>query len=385
MVLPLHNYMKNPNWTLEEDQILKKYYGILPYKDILQQLPTYRTVSSIRNRVHQLDIKLLPQGKNQFSHPSVSVDDNFFTKLSEHNCYWGGFIAADGCVKRGDILKVKLSCRDTPHLLLFKDSIGYAGKHTYQSIVNKSGKTTYSIEVSVQSRQVCSDLYEHFGIGPRKTWILKFPDLPSRLLDCWIVGYIDGDGTVGYYGSKGQQKYLNIIVVGTKSVCEGIKSRFAEVLGDSINNKIACDNGLFRFSISGQKAVEIYQHYRNLEIPKLRRKWAYVPKNWGYELWVANNEDYCGKVLYLNKGKRFSYHHHRLKDETFYLESGKLLLRYSFDDDLNESHFATFLPGNIFHVPVGLNHQVIAVENSLMFEFSTQHFDSDSYRIINGD
>ena len=48
----------------------------------------------------------------------------------------------------------------------------------------------------------------------------------------------------------------------------------------------------------------------------------YVPKGWGYEKWIVNNEMYCGKLLFIEKGKRCSWHYHKIKDETFYLQSG---------------------------------------------------------------
>ena len=54
----------------------------------------------------------------------------------------------------------------------------------------------------------------------------------------------------------------------------------------------------------------------------------HVPKGWGYEKWIVNTEEYCGKLLFLNEGKRCSWHYHKLKDETFYLQSGKILLYY---------------------------------------------------------
>ncbi len=36
-------------------------------------------------------------------------------------------------------------------------------------------------------------------------------------------------------------------------------------------------------------------------------------------------------------------------------------------------------------VPSGLVHQMEALEDGERYEFSTQHFDSDSYRLIKGD
>ena len=41
--------------------------------------------------------------------------------------------------------------------------------------------------------------------------------------------------------------------------------------------------------------------------------------------------------------------------------------------------------GDNFHVYTGLRHQMFALEDTELFEFSTQHFDEDSYRIIKGD
>lgn len=108
-------------------------------------------------------------------------------------------------------------------------------------------------------------------------------------------------------------------------------------------------------------------------------------KNWGHEKWIVNNEQYCGKLLFFHQNKRCSWHYHKIKDETFYLQSGLILLKHSFDDDITLAKEARLRPGDSFHIPVGLRHQMLALLPSELFEFSTQHFDSDSYRIIKGD
>ena len=110
-----------------------------------------------------------------------------------------------------------------------------------------------------------------------------------------------------------------------------------------------------------------------------------VHKGWGFEKWIVNNEEYCGKLLYFVKGKKCSYHYHKIKDETFYVQSGKILLRYSDDDDYDNAKEIILNPGDKFHIYRGLRHQMEAIEDTEMFEFSTQHFDSDSHRVIPGD
>lgn len=109
-----------------------------------------------------------------------------------------------------------------------------------------------------------------------------------------------------------------------------------------------------------------------------------VEKGWGYELWIVN-KDYCGKLLHFVRGKKCSWHYHKVKEEVFYLQSGRLRVHFSHSDDLAAASFVVLLPGNTFYVPTGLRHQMVAEEDSDLFEFSTHHEDADSIRIVKGD
>ena len=109
------------------------------------------------------------------------------------------------------------------------------------------------------------------------------------------------------------------------------------------------------------------------------------PKGWGYEKWIVNTDKYCGKILFFEEGKQCSWHYHKLKDETFYVQSGEILLRYGKIDDYDTSETIVLKPGDKFYVPPGLRHQMTGIKNTELFEFSTQHFEDDSYRIIRGD
>lgn len=110
-----------------------------------------------------------------------------------------------------------------------------------------------------------------------------------------------------------------------------------------------------------------------------------VTKNWGYELIIVNNEKYCGKILHIYAGKKFSWHHHLVKEETFYIARGRVKLLYGWDKDITRSNELILGPDSSFDVAPGLNHQLIALEDSDVIEFSTHHEDSDSIRIIKGD
>ena len=111
----------------------------------------------------------------------------------------------------------------------------------------------------------------------------------------------------------------------------------------------------------------------------------FVKKGWGHELWIINKPEYCGKLLFFEKGKRCSWHHHKIKDEVFYLQSGKLLVKYSQQDDIGQAEELVLEPGQNFYIYPGLRHQMIALEDSELFEFSTDHVDSDTLRVLKGD
>lgn len=107
-------------------------------------------------------------------------------------------------------------------------------------------------------------------------------------------------------------------------------------------------------------------------------------KGWGREVWLANHEKYCGKLLEFNAGASFSMHYHMLKHETFYVLKGSLKLELYDLSDATE-HEVELKQGSITEIPAGNPHKLTALEDSVVIEISTQHFESDSYRIIPGD
>jgi mannose-6-phosphate isomerase-like protein (cupin superfamily) len=109
------------------------------------------------------------------------------------------------------------------------------------------------------------------------------------------------------------------------------------------------------------------------------------PKGWGREIWIANNPLYCGKILEIRKGRRCSLHYHKLKTESFYLHKGRLRIRVKDSADSDRLDEFEISPGDCMDVAPGFVHQMEALEDSELFEFSTQHFDTDSYRLVKGD
>jgi mannose-6-phosphate isomerase-like protein (cupin superfamily) len=109
-----------------------------------------------------------------------------------------------------------------------------------------------------------------------------------------------------------------------------------------------------------------------------------IPKGWGEEIIIENNELYCGKLLIFKAGCKFSMHFHMIKDETWYINEGEFLYKWinCHNADIHEEKLTK---GMVIRQRPGQPHQLIALTDGVIFEVSTHHMDSDSYRIWKGD
>ena len=107
-----------------------------------------------------------------------------------------------------------------------------------------------------------------------------------------------------------------------------------------------------------------------------------VEKTWGYELWIHNDSDYCGKLLVFTKqGNKFSMHYHLKKKETWYVQEGGFDFHW-IDVENGKRKRKIIKEGDSVLIERGQPHQLTALtDNSTIVEVSTEHFDEDSYRI----
>ena len=98
-----------------------------------------------------------------------------------------------------------------------------------------------------------------------------------------------------------------------------------------------------------------------------------VPKSWGREEWIVNDE-YCGKFLHVNAGKSSSLHYHKTKKETYCILKGTIHLRLNGTGRLlGEMEIATIEPGQ--------THQFTGITDAVILEVSTHHDDEDTVRL----
>lgn len=109
-----------------------------------------------------------------------------------------------------------------------------------------------------------------------------------------------------------------------------------------------------------------------------------VEKGWGSELIWATNDKYCGKMMNFNQGAKFSMHFHREKDETWYVQSGKFIVRWINTSDASQRE-DILNEGAVWHNPPLLPHQLICIEAGTIIEVSTPDSVEDNYRVMPGD
>lgn len=127
-------------------------------------------------------------------------------------------------------------------------------------------------------------------------------------------------------------------------------------------------------------------------------------KSWGFEYWFENNEHYCGKIIQVRNGEWSSngaFHYHKLKDETFLVLNGTLILDILDMNEILKSqidhciikpydpvygnplvHRYYLYPYNYLRLKPGVLHRFSGFEGEAIFtETSTTHLEEDSYRI----
>jgi mannose-6-phosphate isomerase-like protein (cupin superfamily) len=98
-----------------------------------------------------------------------------------------------------------------------------------------------------------------------------------------------------------------------------------------------------------------------------------VEKPWGHELIWARTERYVGKVLHIKAGEALSLQYHRHKDETVMVLRGRMRFEYFRDGEASQA--AELEPMQPFHIPPGLRHRMVAIEDTDVVEVSTPELD----------
>jgi mannose-6-phosphate isomerase-like protein (cupin superfamily) len=122
--------------------------------------------------------------------------------------------------------------------------------------------------------------------------------------------------------------------------------------------------------------------YGRQQLPPITKPLKEVEKYWGDMKTLFENDLYTVKRIFMKKGTQSSMEFHIKKQESYYIESGKLKVGTRIGRAKNTSLLLE--KGDIFHIPIGFMHMRIALEDTIIIEFSTLDDDGDSHLVEDG-
>lgn len=176
----------------------------------------------------------------------IKVKNDFFGSYNPVNCYWAGFVAADGWVENTANIGIELSSVDIQHLCKFAKLIEFTGKIYTRVRLIKDEKKQEMCNIRFISDQIKEDLENNFLITPRKAKTLLPPNISNDLAHHFIRGYIDGDGCY-------RKDYPSVSIRGTKEMLAWIKEKIRFNCLKVGNPGIKFDTGTYKITFNGAK------------------------------------------------------------------------------------------------------------------------------------
>ena len=122
--------------------------------------------------------------------------------------------------------------------------------------------------------------------------------------------------------------------------------------------------------------------YGRQELPAIHKVIKSVDKYWGNMQTLFENNLYTVKRIFMKKDTQSSMEYHVKKEESYYIESGQLKVGTRIGRGENASLILN--KGDVFHIPIGFMHMRMALEDTVIIEFSTLDDDSDSHIVEDG-
>ncbi len=159
-----------------------------------------------------------------------TCNEEVFSTYTEQSCYWAGLLAADGCIyeRKDTHSKYVILCLTDKELVQnFNNFIEYSCEIDFKEKPTGFGKnkkcSTKTWEVRCLSNKICFDLEENFNITSNKTYTFNPSNkIPQELIKYFILGYIDGDGSITYHTTNTGRKQFNLSITGTLEIVQFI-------------------------------------------------------------------------------------------------------------------------------------------------------------------
>ena len=255
---------------LNETEVLNQYSRLKNIHKVAEYFNI--SVSPISRIIKSTGFKLTNRRYN--------VNHNYFDLIdTEEKAYWLGFLFADGYIrerKSGNSLEMKLSIKDKNHLELFRKSINSNHKiiEAFSNVKYKGGiSSSHMCHLAIYSSKLVNSVKQQ-GIHSRKTFTINKPKISDTLINHFIRGYFDGDGSFSF-NIKNKNKVTQLVTASEnfkKFIVDTLKNIGIDTfIYSKINVTIRNTEGCLKFydyiykdsTIFLKRKKEKYDEFRN--------------------------------------------------------------------------------------------------------------------------
>lgn len=251
-------------WSLEEELRLEELILTSTHSHRQIGIIMNRPTSSIVCHAKRLNIK------SNYIERKYSLDEDFWLNFDNRNYYLAGFIAADGSIIKNS-LRIEIHKRDIEVLNFLKN------ESKTQAVIHPTKFDL--IGININYKKWTKDLKEGYNIIPNKTYRLEPPLCTKEQMDCWLVGYTDGDGTIGvnYAPGKGEGVLYISWTSSSYKCLEAVQKHIeTHITGNPRRQrKIAkCSHAnAYRYGVGGKDAIILFKYLKEVRCFHLSRKW----------------------------------------------------------------------------------------------------------------
>lgn len=201
------------------------------------------------------------------------MKNNIFSKYNLEDSYWAGFIAADGTIhKNGYQLNITLQEKDRDQLEYFKFFSKTKSEIKRKQYIKSFKPENIYYSIDIYSKEICYNLYKNYNITSNKSLTYSPPNMDILNKLCFLVGYIDGDGSITYNKYK-SKKYPVLAIAGTYKTINWIKKVINIVLDRKVKFSVNKNGETYVLRFTGKNVLDLYDYVDVLPISKMRRKW----------------------------------------------------------------------------------------------------------------
>lgn len=133
------------------------------------------------------EARIEAQKQGKLPQEFFDINENFFSNWSSEMAYVLGIIITDGCISKTGTVSLDINDKE----LLEKVRKAMESEHKIEPSRHQKGLYYFHF-----TREKLAEDLHRFGILPKKSLTVKFPDVPEAFLADFIRGIFDGDGSV---------------------------------------------------------------------------------------------------------------------------------------------------------------------------------------------